>query len=194
MTKKQLSLNQSRTASSIVNEFHASYFGTIRHLFGQATINNNFLNNIWSFMCLVLVFCISSGILSSIVIQDVRHINSIDEIIESNLDIYGYNNSWIYYKYKYNDLDNYMRQIEPRLKFIDMNDPDMKEMFRKVGDRKAVFITDSSVATWKKFEYSQLNLEISEQKLYYTLMGHPINKVPSSIRRKLLKMYELPII
>ena len=184
--------NKPRSSTTLFNKFVESYFETSRHLFGESksiSSKDNFLTNIWAFMSLILVSCLSSGILSSIVIQDVRHINTIDEIIASNLDIYGYNNSWIYYKYKYNDLDKHMRRIMPRLKFMSTNDSDMKNMFKEVGERKAVFISDSSVATWKKFEYSELNLQFGEQQLYYALMGHPINKVPSSTRSTLLKMY-----
>ena len=139
-------------------------------------------------MCLILVTCLSSGILTSIIIQEQKHINSLDEIFDSNLDIYGYNNSFIYFKFKYDDLDDNVRRIKPRLKFIDINGADEKAMFKNIFERKAVFISDMSFGTGKKYEHFDLNLDIGDEKKYYALMGHAINKQDTETRTLLLKL------
>ena len=57
-----------------------------------------------------------------------------------------------------------------------------------IVDRKAVLIGDFANLLWKKYAYSKYSLEIGEQKLYYALMGHPINKEYTETRVILLKM------
>ena len=142
---------------------------------GQAQITkykNNVLSAVWASMAMILVSCFSSGILSSIVIQEQKYINTIDEMINSNHDIYTYNNSWLWYEFlaekQYNKpLDHLMKQIKPRVKFFEIYSLNEKEMFKEIYDRKAVFISDMSVGVWKKFENFNLNLEIGEDKKYY---------------------------
>ena len=169
------------------------------YLLGQAQNKSNkhsILTVIWGSMSMILVFCFSSGILSSIVIQEQKYINTIDEMIDTNQDIYTYNNSWLWYEFlaekQYNKpLDHLMKQIKPRVKFFNLFDEKYKKiLFKEIYDRNALLITDMIVGIWKKFQNFNLNLEIGEEKKYYTLMGHPINKQTTETRIILLNLYE----
>ena len=117
--------NQKYSGNSLLDYF----FGLMRHLLNQAmdmTSNNALLINIWSFMALILTCCLSGGILTSLMFKPLKNINSIDELVESNLTIVNYNESSIWYVYdnekKYKmPLDNNLRRIKNNLEFFDRN-------------------------------------------------------------------------
>ena len=63
-----------------------------------------------------------------------------------------------------------------------------QDKYKKVSDRKAVFVSDYYTALWKKTRSSELSLDIGEQLYYHTQLAHPINKNRTGTRMILIKM------
>ena len=103
-----------------------NFFRLMRHLLNQPMImssNNRLLINTWSLMALIMACCLSGGMLSSLNFKPMKNINSIDELVKSNLTIVNYNESWIWYVYdaewRHNtQLDTNFRRIKNRLEFF----------------------------------------------------------------------------
>ena len=106
--------------------FVDNFFRLMRHLLNQQMImssNYFLLINIWSLMALILSSCLSGGILSSLMFKTMKNINTIDELVQSNLTIINYNESWIWYTYdaehRHNiKLDDNLRRIKNKLEYF----------------------------------------------------------------------------
>ena len=117
-----------------VKSFFEIYLKVLRNLLNQSIrwkTEERLLTNIWGFVALILTQCFSSGILISLVIHDMRKIDSIADIISSGIKIYGINNSWVWYQFdnelRYNNpIDENLVKIKPRINYIHDNDKDYK--------------------------------------------------------------------
>ena len=117
-----------------VKSFFEIYLKVLRNLLNQSIrwkTEERLLTNIWGFVALILTQCFSSGILISLVIHDMRKIDSIADIISSGIKIYGNNNSWVWYQFdnelRYNNpIDKNLVKIKPRINYIHDNDKDYK--------------------------------------------------------------------
>ena len=106
------------------------YFQVIRHLLNQSTdrqSNQSLLINLWSFSALVITTCFCGIVVSLLVIKEVKKINTIDELVESNLKIYSNNDSWIWWQIhnnlRYNNtIDTELAKIAPGIDFIRLED------------------------------------------------------------------------
>jgi len=74
------------------------------------------LVNLWSFISMILVFCFSGGILSSIVTQGIKTINTFDEMIDSNLTIVSGNWTNIFFSIQYKK-DKKLIDLYPKINF-----------------------------------------------------------------------------
>jgi len=93
-----ITLIQTQTASNLTNQRLLQRDANIVELIilvcsyllnNNQKTNHNFLLTVWSFVSLIIVFCISGNILSSIVNQDMTKINTFEELDQSNLSIIG---------------------------------------------------------------------------------------------------------
>ena len=102
------------------------FFSLLRPLLNQTMgkiSNQKLLTIIWSFMALTITTCFSGGILTSVVFREQKNINSFDEMIDSNLTVLTYNNSWVWSQYENvllwnKSLDEKFERLTPRLKFF----------------------------------------------------------------------------
>ena len=102
------------------------FYNILRHLLNQSMrkeLRERLLINIWSLMALTITACFSGGILTSVVFREQKNINSFDEMIDSNLTVLTYNNSWIWSQYEnvllWNQpLDERLKRLSPRIKFF----------------------------------------------------------------------------
>ncbi len=69
---------------------------------GMLTSSSKFLFTIWSLISFVLISCFSGKIYSSMIERDLKTINNVQEIIESNVTIIINNYTTIYFMIKYN--------------------------------------------------------------------------------------------
>src|SRR5687768_10989992 len=60
-----------------------------------------FLVNIWALISVIFTSCLSGGVLSTILLQDMTAINSFAELMSSNMRIICLNNSFIYFGIEY---------------------------------------------------------------------------------------------
>ena len=156
-------------------------------------------------MALILSSCLSEGILSSLMFKPMKNINTIDELVQSNLTIVNYNHSWTWNVYLNQkifrmSIDNNMRRIKDRLEYFSPDKFDdevvyyecdilceylnlfltfqtfMRQLIRKVANRELVFISEIGKALKQKYDNSDLSLKIGETKYYCILIGLPINK------------------
>ena len=115
---------------NLLNTFIVKYFQVIRHLVAQPLddlLKRNLLMTLWSFISLVIITSFSSKILSLLVVPETKLINTIDELVESQMDVYTHNNSMVYWQLKgfYDSnytIDNWLAQIKQKFKFIGWDD------------------------------------------------------------------------
>ena len=102
------------------------FFVLGRHLLNQPlkrVTSESLLTNIWSFMAFIITVCFSGGILRSIVFREQKNINTFDEMIDSNLTVLTYNNSFVWSQYdsvrNYKQtLDENLKRLKQRLKYF----------------------------------------------------------------------------
>jgi predicted PurR-regulated permease PerM len=112
--------------------FEKLLFFIIRYLLNQGkTAKNELLIILWAFVAFIIISCLSAGILSTIVAQEEKTINTFEELIDSNLTIISGNGSLIYWIMKYIDSNSNTKfqQLENRIKFMDDSKPVMKFFF-----------------------------------------------------------------
>ena len=78
---------------------------------------------IWSFMALIITACFSGGILRAVMFREQKNINTFDEMMDSNLTVLAYNNSFVWTQYYsamiYNhSLAENLKRLKPRLKYF----------------------------------------------------------------------------
>ena len=115
------------------NTFFGIYFEIMRYLVNQGIdrLNKNLLILTWSLIALVITGCLSGIIYSLIVIPQNANINSIDELVQTNLEILSNNNSWIWYQLHGETewgatIDKELAKIKTRIKFIDQKEMESK--------------------------------------------------------------------
>jgi len=86
---------------------------------GRLTSSSNFLLTLWSLISVIFISCFSGKIYSSMIKQDLKAINNVQDIIESNLTVICNNYSTIYYMVRHNDPSPEIRLLEKRIKFED---------------------------------------------------------------------------
>jgi len=86
---------------------------------GMLTSSSKFLFTIWSLISVILISCFSGKIYSSMIKQDLKTINNVKEIIESNVTIISNNYTTIYFMVKYNDPSPEIKLLRERIKFED---------------------------------------------------------------------------
>ena len=107
------------------------YLQVFRHLLNQAMYKSSSESTLlvaWSFMAMIITCCFSGIFVSLLVIPVETKIDTIDELVASNLKIYNINESWIwhrlgvYAKYKNVQVDPDIAKIKSRIQFLDEND------------------------------------------------------------------------
>ena len=86
-------------------------------------ILGSLLTNVWSLMAFILTVCFSGGVLTSVMFREQKNINTFDEMIDSNLTVLAYNNSWVWRQYENlliykQSPDENLKRLKPRLKFF----------------------------------------------------------------------------
>ncbi len=101
------------------NSIEKTIFKVSRILLNQgiSTSSSNFLFTIWSLISVIFISCFSGRIYSSMIKQDLKTINNVQDIIESNVTIIGNNYTTLYYMVKCNDPSPQIRLLEKRIKF-----------------------------------------------------------------------------
>jgi hypothetical protein len=112
--------------------FEKLLFFIIRYLLNQGnSAKNDLLIILWAFVAFLITSCLSAGILSTIVAQEKKTINTFEELIDTNLTIISGNNSFVYWKIKYIDSnDMKFQQLANRIKFMDDSKPVMNFFFQ----------------------------------------------------------------
>ena len=82
----------------------------------------------------ILTICFAGIVVSYLIISEQVKVNSIDEIVNSQIEIYNNNNSWIYYQLDNNlrwnnPIDKDLAKIRSRLKFIQLGDKVLNKVF-----------------------------------------------------------------
>ena len=105
--------------------FGAVYFQIVRHLVKQQEVNRKkiILLTLWSSIAMILTNVFSSSVLTSLMFQEEKHFNSLDELFSSNVTLLHYNNSWIWYQFEKNlkkgfPLDYNLGQLKMKLNFL----------------------------------------------------------------------------
>ena len=96
--------------------------------------NNNLIILAWLFTAFIILVFFSGGVHESIVNNDNSKIDSMDDLIASNLTAFITNNSWLHSVFdgvtKYNNtLDQYLMGIERKVKFLDRDEVFYKEVY-----------------------------------------------------------------
>ena len=106
------------------------FFNLIRHIVNQGLNEKDLLTTIWSLNVLILSSCISAGILSSLVDREVKNINTIEELIDSDLTVLISNKSflWWNFRHKRNSMRNYLKILNDlnRIAFFDEKSNDIQ--------------------------------------------------------------------
>ena len=95
-------------------------FGQLLKQTSYRKLEKNVIMTIWSVAALILSSCFSGGILRSMVHREQTSIDTLDELISSNLSVVILENSWLWWQYekqrRWNvPLEYYMSAIKPRL-------------------------------------------------------------------------------
>ena len=100
-------------------------FDIFRHLVNQSLLkvesNPNIVTNLWSFSALISTACFSAGILSSILNVEHNCINSVVELMHTDMNAFIFNDSeiWHFYHRKITEpnstLDPLLQQIMPKM-------------------------------------------------------------------------------
>ena len=72
---------------------------------------------------MILTNVFSSGVLTSLMFQEEKHFDSLDELFSTNITLLNYNNSWIWYQFDNNlkygsPLDDNLDQLKKKLNFL----------------------------------------------------------------------------
>ena len=102
------------------------FFAVIRLLVNQAeksASSKNLVFNIWLFIALIIASCFSAGILRSMLDHEHKPINTVEELLKTNMTAITVNDSWIYWQYemetKWNvSLDANLEGIKSKLRFV----------------------------------------------------------------------------
>ncbi|CAG2118021.1 unnamed protein product, partial [Medioppia subpectinata] len=85
------------------------------------------MTNIWAFSALITAACFSGGILTTIVRVKPKLINSIPDIMSTDMSVLIGNNSDLWHMYdreigndEHLPMDSLLKQIQPRVQFIDI--------------------------------------------------------------------------
>ena len=93
--------------------------------------------SLWSFISLSIIACFAGRILCLIIIGEHKNINSIQELIESDMSIQVYNKSWLWHQFNNkkewsNTLDDSLAKIESRINFSTSKELNIKVKFSQL--------------------------------------------------------------
>lgn len=152
-----------------------------------------FLVNLWALISVIFVSCFSGGILSSILVRDMKAINTFEDLISSDVRIICFNNTFIYYGIKYADNwnDDKLKWLRDsnRVEYVVYNSNTESYLMRNlILERKAALIWDHINIELKRKEYMHYNLAIADEMSYQRIYGFLINR-RSAVKDELYKMY-----
>jgi hypothetical protein len=103
------------------NSIEKTIFKVSRILLNQGilTSSSNFLFTLWSLISVIFISCFSGRIYSSMIKQDLKTINNVQDIIESNVTVISNNYTTIYFMVKFDDPSPEIRLLQKRIKFED---------------------------------------------------------------------------